>query len=225
MKNASISGIYKILYDSYGPQGWWPIKGQYHPGDYDIPDDDMSRYEVCIGAILTQNTSWNNAQKALENIRRISDISSENISGMSFDEIKNAIRPCGYFRQKTKKIMEYTKAYMRFKDRTPERDELLGIWGIGPETADSILLYAYNGAFFVVDAYTRRLCSRLGLADENAPYNELQCLFQKNLPRDAIIFNEFHALIVEHSKRHCRKKPKCMGCHLTKTCKSIIIES
>ncbi len=212
--------IYSILLKKYGFQGWWPLLGckgtnptktgsvkGYHPKDYSYPKNDNQRFEVCIGAILTQNTSWPQVEKALLNLKGLKALTPWAIKKLNLEKIKQAIKPAGYFNQKARKIKEFTDFYLSLKNRIPARDELLNVWGIGPETADSMLLYAFNIPEFVVDAYTRRVFSKLGFIRKDASYEEIKKLFEKNLPRDSRLYQEYHALIVEHAKKHYSKKP------------------
>lgn len=206
--------IYEQLLHAYGPQGWWPlldfdginptktgsVKG-YHPGDYSFPKTDGQKFEICLGAILTQNTAWPNAEKALLNLKAANALRPHAILALPEEKLKEAIRPAGYFNQKARKLQEFAKFYSALKGNAPKRKDLLGIWGIGPETADSILLYAFSQPVFVVDAYTKRIFSGLGFFSEKAGYDEVQKLFEDNLPKDYKLYQEFHALIVEHAKR------------------------
>jgi len=215
-----LNRIYNILLRKYGFQGWWPllrckganptktgsIKG-YHPKDYSYPKNDKQRFEICIGAILTQNTSWPQVEKALINLKKIDAINPKKIKEIEIKKLCNAIKPAGYFNQKARKIKEFTDFYLSLKNRIPARDELLMVWGIGPETADSILLYAFKMPEFVVDAYTRRIFSNLGFIKKNSSYEEIKKLFENNLPKNLKIYQEYHALIVEHAKRYYSKKP------------------
>jgi endonuclease III related protein len=193
-----IETIYNLLLKHYGKQGWWPIQREYSG---DPPKDDNQIFEICLGAILTQNTSWKNVEKALNNLT----ITKEYINSLTDEELKEKIKPAGYYNQKTRKIREFLKT------KVTTREKLLEVWGIGPETADSILLYAYNQPYFVVDAYTKRIFQRLGYKENT--YEELQSLFTN---KDT--FKEYHALIVEHCKQHCLKKPKCENCPLRELC-------
>jgi len=212
--------IYSILLKKYGFQGWWPLLGckgtnptktgsvkGYHPKDYSYPKNDNQRFEVCIGAILTQNTSWPQVEKALLNLKGLNALAPQKLKKLNQEKLKQAIKPAGYFNQKARKIKEFTDFYLSLKNRMPTRDELLKLWGIGPETADSILLYAFKMPEFVVDAYTRRVFSKLGFIRKDASYEEIKKLFEKNLPRDSRLYQEYHALIVEHAKKHYSKKP------------------
>ncbi len=212
--------IYQKLYDLYGPQGWWPlinlnstnpyktgaIRG-YHPGNYDLPQERKDIYEVILGAILTQNTSWLQAENALLNLNELNAIVPEKLLGLDDEILKLAIRCAGFLNQKSIYLMEITRFFIELDGRVPTRKKLLGVKGVGNETADSILLYAYKQAEFVVDTYTKRLFSHLGIVDENIKYMELKELFESNLPKDTSIYNEYHALIVEHAKRYYSKKP------------------
>lgn len=223
----------KLIYDwmlkSYGPQGWWPllsckgtnptktgsIKG-YHSGDYSHPKNNNQRFEICIGAILTQNTSWPQVEKALLNLKGLKALTPQAIKKLNLEKLKQAIKPSGYFNQKARKIKEFTDFYLSLENRVPTRDELLNVWGIGPETADSILLYAFNVPEFVVDAYTRRVFANLGFIDQKAKYNEIKKLFENNLPKNLKIYQEYHALIVEHAKRYYSKKTQYNMCPVYK---------
>ncbi|MFW6014245.1 MAG: endonuclease III domain-containing protein [Nanoarchaeota archaeon] len=207
-----IYSFYKELLDKYGKQGWWPLldlqdnnsclsenmRG-YHPGNYSYPKTRKQRFEICVGAILTQNTSWQNVEKALINLNEKCLLSPAKILESSPEKLKEAIRSAGYFNQKAKKLMVFSQFFLQLI-QNPKRDELLNLWGIGPETADSILLYAYNEPVFVVDTYTKRIFSGLSLINGYENYEYIRELFENNLPRDYRIFQEYHALIVEHSK-------------------------
>ena len=212
--------IYKKLYDLYGPQGWWPlinhdgtnptktgaIRG-YHPENYDLPLERNQTYEIILGAILTQNTSWLSAEMALFNLNKLNAIEPERLLKLDDETLKSAIRCAGFLNQKAIYIKEITKFFISLDGRIPTRKELLAVKGIGNETADSILLYAYKQSQFVVDAYTKRIFSHLGIVNENIKYMELKELFESNLPRDVAVYQEYHALIVEHAKRYYSKKP------------------
>ena len=212
--------IYKKLYDLYGPQGWWPlinhdgtnptktgaIRG-YHPENYELPLERNQTYEIILGAILTQNTSWLSAEMALFNLDELDAIQPEKLLQLDDETLKSAIRCAGFLNQKAIYIREITKFFISLDGRIPTRKELLAVKGIGNETADSILLYAYKQSQFVVDAYTKRIFSHLGIVNENIKYMELKELFESNLPRDVAVYQEYHALIVEHAKRYYSKKP------------------
>lgn len=221
-----IRQVYTILLKRYGFQGWWPIirsadlrngSLSYHPGDYSLPENRAQKFEISIGAILTQNTSWKNVEKALLNLKKIKALSPESILRIEIKKLAAAIRPAGYFNQKSKKMKIFSKFFINL-DGLPSREQLLNLWGVGPETADSILLYAYKLPEFVVDAYTRRIFSRIGIINPDLSYDEIKSLFESDLPKDHAIFNEYHALIVKHAKEHCRSKPECNGCVLRKHC-------
>ncbi len=186
--------LYDKLLKKYGHQGWWPIRGKYHPGDFSYPKDDAQRFEICVGAILTQNTSWKNVEKAIESLREKGALSPEKISTMNLLSLGSLIKSSGYFNQKAKKLKYFAKYYLNLKGKTPSREDLLSLWGIGPETADSILLYAYHQPHFVIDTYTKRF------ADSDLPYDDLKEMFEQAVPRDYRIYQEFHALIVKHAK-------------------------
>jgi len=208
--------VYNLLLDAYGPQGWWPILNpETLECDYngDAPKDDSERFEICVGAILTQNTSWKNVEKALAELKKSKLLSKEGVLGS--DKLPELIHSAGYHNQKAKKL----KVFAEFSGEIT-RANLLSLWGIGPETADSILLYAYGIPVFVVDAYTRRIFSRVGAIDPSASYDEIQHLFHRSLENDSRLFNEYHALLVEHAKRHCKSVPECQGCPINGLCRS-----
>lgn len=216
--------IYKILYEAYGPQGWWPITGYgYHKLEYSFPRNSDEIFEVCLGSILTQNTTFTSVVKSLNNLYVKAALSADAIEFMDIEELKTAIRPSGYHNQKARYILEFIKFYKNLNGTTPTRKELLNVVGVGEETADSILLYGYNQLQFKVDAYTKRLLSELGLIDEKAKYAEIKSLMECSLKeciKDEeellIIYQEFHALIVEHGKKYYSKKPYGVGCFLKK---------
>jgi endonuclease-3 related protein len=240
MKRPSRLGIasaYRILMEAYGPQGWWPwlrhagrpgfdARG-YHPGLPGPPPGAKDRLTVCLGAILTQNAAWTNAEKALGALLGEGLDSLNSILSAPPSSIAAAIRPSGYFKQKTKKIIDFCRAAKvgRWLGRShpPGREDLLAVWGIGPETADSILLYAFGRPVFVVDAYTRRLFARLGLMGQDASYDDIQEACLRALPLDAALFNEYHALIVDCGKRHCAARPRCRVCPLESACPKVAV--
>ncbi|NIN63525.1 MAG: endonuclease [Anaerolineae bacterium] len=205
--------VFDALYFTYGPQHWWP-------GD--------SPFEVIIGAILTQNTAWQNVSQAIENLRREGLLDARALVEADPDEVKLLIAPAGFYNVKydrLRNILEYLMSQDMDLDRfrrlpvTQLRDELLNVKGVGPETADSILLYAFDRLAFVVDAYTRRLFSRLGYGwMARASYDEVQGFFMEQLPRDTSLYNEFHALVVVHCKETCRSTPLCSECCLRPPC-------
>jgi len=196
-----IIAIYEALFDVYGPQGWWPVAGRYHPGDYGVPKNAEEAFEIIAGAVLTQNTSWTSVERALENLRRIEALNPHKILALSLDVLKSAIRPAGFFNRKAIYLKEIARFFLGLKGRTPSRKELMSVKGVGNETADSVLLYAYKQPEFVIDAYTKRILTFLGLVERGAGYMELKNLFESNLPGDVVIYQEYHALLVEHAKR------------------------
>jgi len=201
--------IYSKLYRVYGPRHWWPGE---------------TSFEVMVGAILTQNTSWKNVEKAIQKLKGEGVLSPEGIRRLKKSEVAPLIRSSGYYRVKADRLKafinflfeEYGGDLKRMKRERLEklREKLLDIQGIGPETADSILLYGLKKSIFVVDAYTKRILSRHGIISERASYGEVQKLFIDHLPRDEKLFNEYHALLVHLGKMVCRKVPKCDICPL-----------
>jgi len=219
--------VYAALLTAFGPQGWWPVAGEYRKGDYSTPRNTAEAEEICVGAILTQNTAWKNVEKALECLRAKKLLSLNSIAKAEPAEIAECVRSSGYYNQKTKKL----KAFAEFAEQNGGlgklfalpaeelRGRLLAVKGIGPETADSMVLYAAKKPKFVVDAYTKRIFSRLGALEEKAAYDEFQRLFERSLPNEFALFNEYHALLVELAKRNCLKKePRCGECPLVKQC-------
>ncbi|MBN1383704.1 MAG: endonuclease III domain-containing protein [Elusimicrobia bacterium] len=203
--------IYKELLKHFGPQGWWPIAGIYNPKKKSFSDKE--KFEIMTGAILTQNTSWNNVEKALANLRKENFLDIYKISRINLKKLQKLIKPSGFYKQKAIRLKNFAISVQnRLKQvRVLEnitREVLLSINGIGPETADSIMLYALGKPYFVVDAYTKRLTDRLGIF-KGKDYDEIQRYFEKNIPRRVNIYREYHALIVELAKRFCRKKPEC----------------
>lgn len=199
--------LYDTLLEAFGPQGWWPGE---------------TPFEVMVGAVLTQNTNWRNVERAIDNLKRGDLLEPRRLARLSEDELARLIQPAGFFRVKARRLKALVDWLMesaggeveRLRRRPPGRlrEELLGVPGVGPETADSILLYALEKPVFVVDAYTRRVLRRHRLIDERAGYDEVQRLFQSSLPRRAALYNEYHALLVELGKRYCRPRPRCRGC-------------
>ncbi|MEK6861197.1 MAG: endonuclease [Nanoarchaeota archaeon] len=207
--------FYKKLCNHFGPRGWWPtLERGYSEDNKTRILTDAERFEISIGAILTQSTSWKNVEKALKNLKQKNLLDKDKLREIDINRLAEIIKPSGYNNQKTKKIKEFIK----FLDSKKEinRENLLKVWGIGKETADSILLYAYRQPIFVIDTYTRRIMNRIGFKENN--YDELQELFMKNLPKDDKIYNEFHALLVELGKNICKKEPLCEKCPLNKEC-------
>lgn len=217
-----IYNIYELLYDNYGPQGWWPITGYgYHKLDYTFPRDKREIFEVCLGSILTQNTTFKSVVKSLQNLHAKNALSAKALEEMDINELKEAIKPSGYFNQKARYILEFIKFYNSLDGTVPTREALLKIVGIGEETADSILLYGYNQLEFKVDAYTKRLLLELGLIDKKTRYAEIKNIMEgsikecvKDEAKRLMVYQEFHALIVEHGKKFYSKKPYGIGCFL-----------
>ncbi len=209
--------VYSKLYKEFGPQGWWPLtikgnKTKHHVGP---PKTDKHRFEIIIGAILTQNTNWKNVEKALYNLSRNNLIDPDKIRKTGQEKIAQLIRPAGYYNQKAERLK--IVAYFIENNSNPKRQQLLDVKGIGPETADSILLYAYQKPYFVIDAYTKRIFERLGFKEDS--YDGWQNLFTNNLKEDTQLFNEYHALLVELGKNHCKTKPLCNKCPIIRICK------
>ena len=203
---------YESLFAHLGPQNWWPAR---------------TPFEVIVGAILTQNTSWTNVERAIANLRREHLLNPRALERVPFARLAGLIRSSGYFRQKSKKLKafvrflraEYSGSLARmFRTATLElREKLLAVHGIGPETADSILLYAGKKDVFVVDAYTRRIFSRHGWVPGDVSYEELRSKIEAALPRNVSRYNEFHALLVMAGKNWCRtREPRCSECPLGK---------
>jgi len=209
MDNA-IFKVYKKLSAHFGPQKWWPAR---------------SSFEVIIGAILTQNTNWQNVERAIANLKEESLLTPDKLRNTKSAKLAKLIRPAGYFNIKTKRLKNFLRYFFnRYNGRIDNmrkapgealRKELLAVNGIGPETADSILLYALGKPFFVVDAYTKRIFSRHGFINETDDYSKVQRFFMERLPKDKNIYNEYHALIVKLAKEFCsKKKSKCTECVL-----------
>ncbi|HDP95920.1 MAG TPA: hypothetical protein ENN40_11260 [Candidatus Aminicenantes bacterium] len=228
-----IGDIFSRLLDAYGPRGWWPLSGLrrldprsggYHPGDFRLPASAKQRFEIGVGAILTQNTTWKQVEGCLDVLESAGLLVSDALLQAPVEVIESAIRPSGYFRVKARKLCGFSRFFQQWDPEPPPRPQLLSVWGIGEETADSILLYAYGRPFFVVDAYTRRLMARLtgeaapgyaGLRKKiTAPFLRLETA------RRVQVFNEFHALLVHLAKTHCRSRPLCRGCPLETVCMS-----
>jgi endonuclease-3 related protein len=211
--------IYRRLMDGYGPQHWWPAE---------------EPFEVMVGAILTQSAAWGNVEKAIASLKEAGALSPVALRRLPLAELARLIRPCGYYNAKALKLKalahwlgEYCADDLGrlFKgDTAALRAQLLSIHGIGAETADSILLYAAGKPVFVIDAYTRRILSRLGLAPEGVSYAACQALFMDNLPADSELFNEYHALLVCLAKNVCRRRPQCPECCLADICPSRVVE-
>jgi len=208
MLKEKLLNIYHRLFDCYGPQHWWPAE---------------EPFEVMVGAVLTQSAAWTNVEKAIGNLRGAGALSPEALRRLPLSELAALIYPSGYYNAKSRKLKalaDYLGGYQDDLDRLfavgtcQLRRELLGVHGIGEETADSILLYAAGHPVFVVDAYTRRILNRAGLAPERDRYADYQGLFMENLPVDTGLFNEYHALLVCLGKNVCRRRPLCQQCCL-----------
>jgi endonuclease-3 related protein len=217
MDNQSIGqkllNIYRRLLARYGPQHWWPAE---------------EPFEVIVGAILTQSAAWGNVEKAIANLRASNALSPKALRQLSTPRLAKLVRPCGYYNAKALKLKsfaywlgnhhDYDLDRLFASDVGELRQQLLSINGIGQETADSIILYAADKPIFVVDAYTRRIISRIGLAPAKNSYADYQALFMENLPPDAKLFNEYHALLVYLGKKVCRPQPLCPQCCLSELC-------
>ena len=211
----TLQEVYRRLFSTYGPQHWWPAE---------------EPFEVVVGAILTQSTAWTNVEKAISNLKAANALSPTSLNATPTDELARLIRPSGYYNAKSRKLKAFAgrlcDGYGGDLDRLFALDtgalrrELLSIHGVGDETADSIILYAANRPVFVIDAYTRRIIDRLGLAPEKDSYAAYQELFADSLVPDERLFNEYHALLVRHGKDVCRKSPRCGGCCLTRLCRN-----
>ncbi len=210
---ASVRDMFERLFAAYGPRDWWP-------GD--------SIFEIMVGAVLTQNTAWTNVEKAICNLKRAKALSPQAIVDAHPRRLANLIRPSGYFNVKTRRLRAlcaWLLAQGGIKklakmDTEPLRLALLSVHGVGRETADDILLYAFERPVFVIDAYTRRIFTRLGMIAGTEDYETLRGMFEEGLGADAALYNEYHALIVRHGKDICRKKPRCNSCCLAAVCPS-----
>lgn len=204
----------QALLDAYGAQGWWPLLGHaggnptstgrltgYHPGDFTFPRTAAQAFEIGCGAILTQNTAWTNVERALHALAGRGLLAPAAILAAPDPVLETAIRPSGYFRAKTKKLRAFAEFFLALAARTPSREELLGVWGIGPETADSIRLYAYKQPEMVIDAYTIRVLAHHGYCRGPLDYARAKRYCERRLPCSLESYQEFHALMVEHAKR------------------------
>lgn len=209
--------IYHKLLDTYGARHWWPAE---------------TPFEMAVGAILTQNTNWHNVEKAIINLRAAGVLTSAAVCALSQPELEELIKPSGFFRQKAERLQLFSRYLldhyrghleeMLQQPLEPLRQELLKLKGVGPETADSILLYAGGHLSFVVDAYTGRLFTRLGLLTGGEKYTPIRDIFMRRLPQEVQLYNEYHALIVAHCKKHCRKRPLCPDCPLADDCRYLL---
>ena len=209
------SAILDRLAAAYGPQRWWPAS---------------EPFEVMAGALLTQRTSWENAARALARLRSANTISPENLAWVPISELEALIRPAGTFRVKAARLQALARWYVRSgavetlaRFPTPElRARLLELAGIGPETADDILVYVFERPMFVVDSYARRILSRYGWARGDEPYDAIARKVVREVGPDAAMLGEFHALLVEHGKRYCHPTPRCTGCPLASRCNAAL---
>jgi len=205
-----IRAFYEAMFEALGPQGWWPAE---------------TPFEVVVGAILTQNTNWKNVERAIANLKREGLLEAAALEAVDPDRLGEVIRPAGYFRIKARRLKNFIHLLAQrfggdlealFALPTASlRETVLGVTGIGPETADSMVLYAADRPVFVVDAYTARILYRHGMIDLDAGYDDLQSLMQGSLPDDVALLKEYHALMVAVGKGHCKKRaPQCAGCPL-----------
>lgn len=209
MSTPPLHEIYQTLLTAWGPQHWWPGR---------------TRFEIIVGAILTQNTAWTNVEKAIQRLRREKALTPQRLHEVKLETLAEWIRPAGYYNVKARRLRAFTATLFEdFEGKLNKlfalpqeelRATLLEIKGIGRETADSIILYAANRPQFVIDAYTRRILERHGWANAKADYDELAELFVSQLPPDITVYNEFHALIVNLGKDYCRPRPRCEDCPL-----------
>ncbi len=211
---ARVRRVYERLYEAHGPQHWWPGE---------------TPFEIMVGAILTQNTAWTNVERAIANLKRARALSPRAIVAAEPERLGEWLRPSGYFNIKARRLRNFCTWYLergglsrlRRLDTQALRHAVLSVNGVGPETADDILLYAFERPVFVIDAYTRRLFSRLGMISGEEGYETLRHAFEHALGPDVALFNEYHALIVVHAKDICRKKkPSCGDCVLKRGCAS-----
>ncbi len=214
-----VAEIYRRLYEAYGPQSWWPAQ---------------TWFEVVVGAVLTQNTAWKNVERAIGNLKRAGLLEPRKLYETNDEFVEMLIKPAGFWKLKTRrlknllqKLAEHDFDFYRLRESLT-RDELLSVAGIGPETADSILLYAFEQPVFVVDNYTRRILTRVGILNGKESYPQIQSMFHRAI-KDIETMKEYHALLVEHAKRVCKKRePKCDFCvlkDLCRTCNKIRTES
>lgn len=210
-----LPAVYDRLLTGYGPQHWWPAE---------------TPFEVIAGAILTQSAAWTNVEKGIANLKKAGVLSPRSLRETADGKLAELIHSCGYYNAKARKLKAFVEWFGReygdsldkmcAADLKSLREDLLKVYGIGEETADSILLYACNKPVFVIDAYTRRIVDRLGWQPGGRKYRDYQALFMENLPPDVKLFNEYHALLVAHGKNTCRKSRSCCaGCCLSEICK------
>ncbi len=210
----SLPAVYQALQSGFGAQNWWPAD---------------SPFEVMVGAVLTQNTAWSNVERALANLRERNRLDAQAIVRTRHDHLANWLRPSGYFNIKAQRLKNFCHWYLaaggyetlQQLETGALRHALLSVNGVGHETADDILLYAFERPVFVIDAYTRRLLARLGLYRGDEPYDELRLAIEHTLGPDAALYNEYHALIVRHAKEYCRVRPLCGACLLRDGCPAV----
>lgn len=208
--------VYNRLYRCYGPQHWWPGE---------------TPFEVMVGAVLTQSVNWGNVERAIQNLKAAGALAPAALRSLPAEELAHLVRPAGFYQAKARKLKALARFLWEFGDDLDRlfalelprlRERLLAVYGLGPESADSILLYAGRKPVFVIDAYTRRIAGRLGLASPAASYQALQKLFMENLSPEEGLFNEYHALLVRHGKETCRPTPRCPQCCLREICQYYI---
>ena len=219
----NLMSIYKALLEHFGKQDWWPVDEDYHKK---VGSD--KRVEIIVGAILTQNTAWRNVEKCIEEMKAKRMLDIKRICELDIEKLEHLIKSSGFYRQKAKRLKDFmcyikekynadlNKIFSQSDERV--REELISIKGIGFETADSILLYAANKPFFIVDAYTIRFLKRFGIP-LHGNYESIRKGIEKRLRKDVEIYKEFHALIVELCKQYCKKVPRCDACPLSSACK------
>jgi endonuclease-3 related protein len=211
MNHKRVRSVYAALAAVHGPQSWWPAQ---------------TPFEVMVGAVLTQNTAWINVERAMARLTARVPLTAEAILALAEADLADALRPAGYFNVKARRLRAFCQGFLEHGGmdglaalETRElRRRLLGINGIGPETADDMLLYAFDRPVFVVDAYTRRIFTRLGLLAGDEGYEAIRAAFESALGPDVPVYNEYHALIVRHGKSVCRTRPDCTGCCLRPGC-------
>ncbi len=207
-----VMDVYRCLLGRFERQEWWPRKHFFHPREF----------EICAGAILTQNTNWNNVESALGNLSEKKLTSPESILKADIKRLGEAVRPSGFYRQKAERLKLFSEfvvgfgGFDSFAERVT-REQLLELKGLGPETADSILLYALGRPVFVIDAYTRRIFKRLGFMVFRT-YDDWRNFFERNVPKDKYVYMEYHALLVKLAKKFCKTKPICSDCPLNDVC-------
>lgn len=213
MKASLLARVYDDLFTHYGPRHWWPAD---------------SPFEVVVGAVLTQNTSWTNVERALQRMKGVVTLDAAALAALPADVLADALRPAGYYNVKARRLQALCRwvvdqggmEALNGLGTQALRSGLLGVHGVGPETADDIVLYAFGRPVFVIDAYTRRLFTRLGFAQDHESYEGLRERFERALPRESALYNEYHALIVEHAKTTCRTRPLCHECVLRRRCRA-----